>query len=201
VLRQLGRHDTLDGFGFAGSTFRRRTLRDVRADLVERGWLIDRRRRSNGGFVLGVALLSTALVAGLSSFMGTAAAGLGVGALLGALPRFPRTEAGMRQRAAHRADAQRQYDDLQEQLSHAHEQAAARLVEVLPHLVLERILTPRMLKAIADQMDAAEEHRPAPEWIRDEREEISSFADGCRRLGGLLTSLGARPVRDLFRLS
>lgn len=198
VVRQLGRHDTLNGFGFAGSTFRRRTLRDVRADLVERGWLLDRHRRSNACLALGLVLVGIGLVAGLSLLTGATSIGLGVGSLLAALPRYPVTKAGARRRASHRAYAESQHDQIRTHLSDAPARASAQLLDVLPHLILERIATPRWLGALADRLETADVG-PPPDWIRSETDKRSSFADGCRLIGNTLTALGARPVRDRFR--
>jgi hypothetical protein len=194
ALRQLGRHDTLGGFGFAGSTFRRRTLRDVRADLVDRGGLADRRRRSNACLALGVTLLaagSVGLIGGLSTLASAASAGLGVGGLLAAGVRYPVTETGARHRAVHRAYAERQRERIRERLPDHSEEAAAILVEALPALVLERIATPRWLDAGTDRFDTTGA-RSAPDWIRDEVDDLDSFADACRVLGDGLRAVGAR---------
>jgi hypothetical protein len=194
VLRQLGRHDTLDGFGFAGSTFRRRTLRDVRAALAERGWLADRRRRSNACLALGLVLLGGGLlgpVAGLSALAGAASAGLGAGSLLAAVPRYPLTDQGARRRAAHQAYAAHRQDQIRTQLSDHPDQAAETLLAALPALVLERIATPHWLEAVATRLDDGRCAKPAPDWIRDEVDGTASMADACRTLARLLRALGA----------
>jgi hypothetical protein len=199
VLRQLGRHDTLNGFGFAGSTFRRRTLRDVRADLVERGWLVDRHRRSNVCLLLGLALLGSAFVAGWGSVVGTAIAGGGTGGLLAATRRYPLTATGARLRAAHRAYAQRQHKRLRACLPGAPERAAVLWEDVLPHLILERIVTPRRLNVLADAVEEAGCARPVPDWMQDDIEESVTVADGCRTLSHVLAALGAVPVAERVR--
>jgi len=195
VLRQFGRHDTLSGFGFAGSTFRRRTLRDVRTALVERGWLSDRRRRANALLGLAVALLGTGVavaVQGGDASTGALLFGGAVGSVVGAVPRFPVTEAGARRRAAHRAYAQQQRDRIRAYLPARPAQAWAMLVEGLPHLVLERRATPRWLSAVAGQFEAAGPEEPAPDWVQDEEGEVTSIADTCRVLAHVLRALGAR---------
>jgi hypothetical protein len=194
VLRQLGRHDTLDGFGFAGSTFRRRTLRDVRADLVARGWLADRRRRSNACLAVGALLLGASgagLWAGLPPVGAAAGAGLGLGALGATLVRYPITEAGARVRAAHRAYAEAQADRVRRALADDAERAAAGLIDALPALVLERIATPRWLRAVAARFEDAPDEEPGPDWLRDEVDGLDSFADACRTLGAVVAALGA----------
>jgi hypothetical protein len=194
ALRQVGRHDTLAGFGFAGSTFRRRTLRDVRADLVERGWLADRSQRSNGCLALGLVLLSVGLLGaagGLPVLGAAASAGLGTGALIAACVRYPVTEAGAQRRAAHRAYAERQRARIRDALPDAPERAAAVLREALPALVLERIATPRWLVAAADRFEAATVEGPPPDWFRDEVDGIASFPDACRALASVLRTMNA----------
>jgi len=194
VLRQLGRHDTLGGFGFAGSTFRRRTLRDVRTDLVERGDLADRSKRSNGCLALGLAALLVSLF-GLAGGLGTlcaAGGGLGVGALIAACVRYPVTAAGAQRRAAHRAYAERQRDRLQALLPDAPERAAAVLMEALPALVLERIATPPWLTAVADRLEPASGDDSPPDWIRDEIDGCATDVEACRTLAHVLRALGAR---------
>jgi len=195
ALRQLGRHGTLGGFGFAGSTFRRRTLRDVRANLIERGWLMDRQRRSNGCLALGLALLGGAVFgpfAELSLLAATGSAGMGVGSLIAAGVRYPVTEAGARRRAAHRAYAERQRDRLRTHLPDHPDRAADVLLESLPVLVLERIATPRWLRLVADRLADASAERRAPDWVRDEVDGTKSLADACRTLAHVLRALGAR---------
>ena len=196
ALRQLGRHDTLGGFGFAGSTFRRRTLRDVRADLIESGGLTDRSRRSNACLVLGLVLLGAGLlgpIGGLSPLVAAAGTGLGAGSLIAAGVRYPVTAAGARRRAAHRAHAERQRDRLRTHLPGHPDRAADVLLEALPALILERIATPRWLAALADRFD--DPHGPPPNWIRDEVDKTASFADACRTLAHVLRALGARTPR------
>ncbi|PSQ97426.1 MAG: hypothetical protein BRD55_02235 [Bacteroidetes bacterium SW_9_63_38] len=194
VLRQLGRHDTLNGFGFAGSTFRRRTLRDVRADLVEKGELVDRSRRSTACVLLGGVLLVTSGV-GLGMSGPVAWGGTGLGAGLGMLGiatvRYPCTEAGARIRAAHRASAEQTRNEIEDRLSTSPARAAALLVGTLPALVLERIATPRWLHAVADAVEGAEGGRL--DWIQDEGEPGASLADDLRTLAAILKALGAGP--------
>jgi hypothetical protein len=197
VLRQLGRHDTLDGFSFAGSTFRRRTLRDVRADLIERGWLLDRRRRSNALLSLGLVLVGVGLVAGLGA-ASAMSVGLGAGSLLAATRRYPATAVGAKHRARHRAFAECQRDQVRTHLSDAPERAADRLLDTLPHLVLERIATPRALYAVADRLDDVD-GGPVPNWMQEEGQAVSSVAAGYRMLGDVLRALGARPLSEFIR--
>ena len=199
ILRQLGRHDTLDGFGFAGSTFRRRTLRDVRDDLIERGWLVDRHRRSNMCLVLGLTLLGIGLVASLGPLLSAMATGLGTGSLLAATARFPVTETGAHHRATHRAYAQSQYDRLRAHGCDVPERADRLLSKALPHLILERMGTPRRLRAIAAQREAAEISESRLDWVRDEEGTDASLGDDCRTLGHVLTSLGCQPISDRLR--
>ena len=194
VLRQLGRHDTLDGFGFAGSTFRRRTLRDVRADLVARGWLADRSRRSTVCLLLGLALIGTSggfLAAGGASLWAAGSLSFGLSGLLAASGRYPVTKAGARMRAAHRAFAERQRKQVESRLSRAPQQAIAVLIEALPVLVLERIATPRWLRAVAA---AVEEEGPTRlDWVRDEVGRRASCADDLRVLAAILRAFGTGP--------
>jgi hypothetical protein len=193
ALRQLGRHDTLGGFGFAGSTFRRRTLRDVRADLIERGCLTDRARRSNVCLALGLVLLTgsgVGVLAGSFLLVAAAGAGLGMGSLLAALPRYPATDEGARRRAAHRAYAGRQRDRIRALLAEDSGCAEEVFLDVLPALVLDRIATPRWLIGVADSFDEADGARPAPDWIRDEIAPIASMADACRTLAHVLRAMG-----------
>jgi hypothetical protein len=193
VLRQLGRHDTLDGFGFAGSTFRRRTLRDVRADLIERGCLADRARRSNVCLALGLVLLTgsgVGVLAGSFLLVAAAGAGLGMGSLLAALPRYPATDEGARRRAAHRAYAGRQRDRIRALLAEDSGCAEEVFLDVLPALVLDRIATPRWLIGVADSFDEADGARPVPDWIRDEIAPIASMAEACRTLAHVLRAMG-----------
>jgi hypothetical protein len=195
VLRQLGRHDTLDGFGFSGSTFRRRTLRDVRAALVARGRLADRSRRSTVCALAGGALLTASGLggaAGLPVLWSAAGLGGGLGGLLAATVRYPLTAAGARRRAAHRAHAERRHEQIDRGVDEAPARAAALLREALPVLVLERLATPRWLAAVADRLDAAEGEIDAPGWVRDEGPAGASFADACRTLAAVLQALGAR---------
>ena len=203
ALRQLGRHDTLGGFGFAGSTFRRRTLRDVRADLVKRGGLADRTRRSNVCLVLGLALVAGgggAACAGLSAVGGAAGIGLGVGSLAAALPRYPVTPAGARRRTLHRAHAERQRDRIRTLLPDQPERVVEILLDALPGLVLERIATPRWLRAVASQLDDATAECRPPDWVQDEVGTTESMADACRILADVLWALGARtPLRERLR--
>jgi hypothetical protein len=201
-LRQIGRHDTIGGFGFAGSTFRRRTLRDVRADLVERGWLSDRHRRSDACVALGVVLLaagSASLIGGLSALVGAASVGGGVGSLVAAGVRYPVTETGARHRAAHRAFAETQRDRIQERLPDRPEEAVAMLVEALPALILERIATPRWLDAVADRLAAGEEVPGAPDWVRDEVDDAESAADACRTLAHVLRAMNVHTPPSIVR--
>jgi uncharacterized protein (TIGR04222 family) len=194
VLRQLGRHDTLDGFGFAGSTFRRRTLRDVRADLVTRGWLADRARRSTVCLLLGAAVLATSgvgLAGGLPLLWGAGGLGFGLGGLLAASVRYPVTEAGAQLRAAHRAHAERQRARIEARLSDAPQHAMALLIEALPSLVLERVATPRWLRAVAGAVEGEETIRL--NWVRDEVGTSSSCADDLQALAAILRALGAGP--------
>jgi hypothetical protein len=196
VLRQLGRHDTLNGFGFAGSTFRRRTLRDVRADLVDKGWLSDCRRRSNACLLLGLALTVGCGIGGavgVPTFWVAGGIGLGVGGLGAASVRYPVTEGGARTRAAHRAYADRQQARIETALSDAPEEAAARLEAALPALVLERMATPKWLHTVADRFDATDRTVDAPSWLQRDGERPDSFADFCRTLGPVLTAMGAGP--------
>lgn len=200
VLRQLGRHNTLDGFGFAGSTFRRRTLRDVRADLVARGWLADRRRRSTACLLTGGVLAGASgagLLAGLPPVGAAAGLGLGVGALAAALVRYPVTTEGARTRAAHRAHAERQRGRIEDALPDDPERAAALLVDALPRLVLERLATPRGLAALSTRFAEAGPKTPPPEWLRDEVDGLDTFADACRTLGAVLTALAGRCTLEL----
>jgi uncharacterized protein (TIGR04222 family) len=202
VLRQLARHDTLDGFGFAGSTFRRRTLRDVRADLIDRGWLADRRRRSTACLLGGGLLLGTSgagLWGGLPPVGGAAGLGLGVGALAAGLVRYPVTDDGARIRAAHRAHAQRQWDRIRDRLPDDPARAASRLEAALPSLVLERLATPSALGALADRFDEAGPTAPPPGWLRDEVDGLDTVADGCRALAAVLVALGARKFGGVGR--
>ena len=195
ALRQLSRHDTLDGFGFAGSTFRRRTLRDVRRRLVERGWLADRRRRSTGALLLGLGLLGGAgggLLTGASAMAIAVGTGMGTGSLLAAVPRFPVTTTGARRRAAHRAYARAQHEQIHDLLPGPPRRAARRLIEALPALVLERRATPRRLCALADRFEAADADVPVPDWVRDEGGGADTFADACRTLAHVLRALGAK---------
>lgn len=194
VLRQLGRHDTLNGFGFAGSTFRRRTLRDVRARLLERGWLEDHRVRSNLLLGLGLGLLGGGIVGllGGSALTGTASIGLGLSGLIAAIPRYPVTEEGARRRADHRAYALDQRNQIERHLPDRPAQGATILVEALPALVLERVATPQWLDGIADRIDARSPQLTAPSWIRDEVDGTQSFADALRTLGTALDAMGAR---------
>jgi hypothetical protein len=188
ALRQLGRHDTLGGFGFAGSTFRRRTLRDVRADLVERGGLADRSRRSNACLSLGLVLVAGsggAALASLSAVGVAAGMGLGMGSLVAAI-------AGARRRALHRAYAERQRDRVRAHLPDQPERAVEILLDALPGLVLERIATPRWLRAVADRLEGAPAETRAPDGVRDEEDGIASGADACRTLARVLRALGAR---------
>ena len=193
VLRQLGRHDTIGGFGFAGSTFRRRTLRDVRADLVASGGLADRRRSSNALLALALLLAGagggTALL-DASALVSAPLVGGALGCAIGAIPRHPVTDAGARRRAAHRAYAERQRDRLQALLPDAPEHAAAVLSEALPALVLERIATPRWLTAVADRLSPSASAPPS--WIRDEIDGCTTDAEACRTLAHVLRALGAR---------
>jgi uncharacterized protein (TIGR04222 family) len=194
VLRQLGRHDTLDGFGFAGSTFRRRTLRDVRADLVTRGWLADRARRSTVCLLLGVAVFAASgvgLAGGLPLLWGSGGLGFGLGSLLAASVRYPVTEAGARMRVAHRAHAERQRARIEAHLSDAPRHAMNLLVEALPSLVLERVATPRWLRAVAGAVEGEETTRLT--WVRDEVGTSSSCADDLQALAAILRALGAGP--------
>ena len=202
VLRQLGRHDTLDGFGFAGSTFRRRTLRDVRADLVARGWLADRRRRSTACLVAGGVLAGTSgagLLAGLPPVGAAAGLGLGVGALAAALVRYPVTDDGARVRAAHRAHAEKRRGRIEDTLPDDPERAATLLVTALPSLVLERLATPSALDVLADRFDETGPTAPPPGWLRDEIDGLNTFADACRTLAAVLAALGAGRIRRLGR--
>ncbi len=196
ALRQFGRHDTLGGFGFAGSTFRRRTLRDVRADLVERGWLADRHRRSNTCLALGLVLLGVSvfgLTGEMSLFASAAGAGLGVGSLIAASVRYPLTRDGARRRAAHRAYAEERRDRVHALLSDCPEEAVAVPWDPLPALVLERIGTPGWLRAVAVRFAAAGEKHDdgAPDWIRDEVDGTESVADACRTIAFALERAGA----------
>jgi uncharacterized protein (TIGR04222 family) len=194
ILRQLGRHDTLDGFGFAGSTFRRRTLRDVRADLVNRGWLADRARRSTVCLLLGAAVFAASgvgLAGGLPLLWSAGGLGFGLGGLLAASVRYPVTEAGARMRAAHRVHAERQRARIEAHLSDAPQHAMALLVEALPSLVLERVATPRWLRAVAGAVEGKETTRL--NWVRDEVGTSSSCADDLRTLAAILRALGAGP--------
>ena len=201
VLRQLGRHDTLNGFGFAGSTFRRRTLRDVRADLVERGWLADRREASNALLALALLLVGVgggaALLGGGGALVTALLVGGGLGCTMGAIPRYPVTEAGAQHRAAHRAHAERRRDCIQAHLPDDPARAAAVLREALPALVLDRIATPRWLTAVADRLESTAGDGPPPDWIRDDIDGVASRADACRILARVLQALGARsPIAE-----
>lgn len=192
VLRQLGRHDTLDGFGFAGSTFRRRTLRDVRADLIDRGWLADRRRQSNacllaGGLLLGAS--GAGLLGGIPPVGAAAGLGLGVGALGAALVRYPVTTEGARVRAAHRAAAEKHRGRIEDALPDNPERAAALLVDALPRLVLERLATPRELAALSTRVAEAGPKTLPPDGLRDEVDGLDTFSDACRTLAAVLAAL------------
>lgn len=193
VLRQLGRHDTLGGFGFAGSTFRRRTLRDVRTDLVERGWLADRSRRSNVCLVLGLGLLGISVFGpgDMSLLVSAASAGGGIGSLIAAGVRYPLTEAGAQPRAAHRAYAHQHRPHIRTHLSDRPVHAARLLMDALPALVLERIATPAWLSTIADRLDASDVDLDPPTWVRDDLSGGDSFADACRTLARVLSAVGA----------
>lgn len=194
VLRQLGRHDTLDGFGFAGSTFRRRTLRDVRADLVERGWLTDCHRRSNALLAAGVVFVAVGFVGGFGlewAMAGAAGVGLGVGSFIAAVPRYPLTDRGARRRAAHRAYAHRQSDRIQEGLEDDPQRAAALLLEALPVLILERIATPQWIDDLADRFATAPTEISPPSWLRDETSSMTSGTDMCHVLRSVCSALGA----------
>ena len=202
VLRQLARHDTLDGFGFAGSTFRRRTLRDVRAELLDRGWLADRRRRSTVGLLGGGLLLAASgagLWGGLPPVGAAAGLGLGVGALVAGLVRYPVTDDGARVRAGHRAHAERQWGRIRDHLPADPERAAAGLITALPSLVLERLATPTALDALADRFDETGPTAPPPGWLRDEVDGLDTVADACRTLAAVLAALGAGRVGRLGR--
>lgn len=195
ALRQLGRHDTLGGFGFAGSTFRRRTLRDVRADLIDRGWLADRHRRSNVCVTLGLLLLGSGAfgpAVGFSVLGSAAAAGFGAGSLIAACARYPMTEAGAQRRAAHRHFAETQRTYIQELFLDRGEKMADRLTDALPALILERIATPRWLNDVADRLAEMEGRSDAAAWIQDEVEGAESAADACRTLAHVLRTLTVR---------
>lgn len=196
VLRQLGRHDTLDHFGFAGSTFRRRTLRDVRTDLVEKRWLSDCRRRSNACLLLGLALgvgSGVGGAAGMPMFWAAGGIGLGLGGLGAASVRYPVTEVGARTRAGHRAHAERQRTRIEASLTEAPERAAAQLEDALPALVLERQATPRWLRIVADRFEAVGAVVEAPAWLQHNGDPLRSFAEFCRTLGSVLKAMGAGP--------
>jgi hypothetical protein len=94
-------------------------------------------------------------------------------------------------RAAHRAHAERQRARIEDHLSDAPQQALDMLVEALPALVLERIATPRWLRAVADAVEGAEAMRL--DWVRGEVEPRSSCADDLRALAAILRALGAGP--------
>lgn len=149
--------------------------------------------------VLGLVFVITALVGGWGSVVSAAIAGSGVGGLLAATCRYPPTATGVRLRAAHRACAQRQHKRLRACLSEAPERAAVLWEDVLPHLILERIATPRRLNALADAVEEAGCARPRPGWMQDDVDESATFADGCRTLGHVLAALGAVPVAERVR--
>lgn len=194
VVRQLGRHSTLDGFGFAGSTFRRRTLRDVRTDLVERGWLEDCHRRSNGLLAAGAVCLTAGILGGLVSewaVLGATGVGLGIGSMVAAVPRYPLTNEGARRRAAHHFYAHRQCDRIQERLQDDPQRAASLLLEALPSLILERIATPQWLDDLADRFAPTPTEISPPSWLRDETSSMTSGTDMCRVLGSVCSALVA----------
>lgn len=204
ILRQLVRHDTLEGFGFAGSTFRRRTLREVRSDLIDRGWLEDQPSSSNALLALGAGLLTGAVIcatADIALLVPAALSGLGTGNLVAAGIRCPLTTAGARRRAAHQGYAVHSATRIQKHLSENPERAAALLLGDLPHLILQRWATPQRLRAVADRCDACDVALKGPDWIQSDGGERQPFADFCRDLAAVLAALGARtPLRSRLRL-
>ena len=200
VLRQLLRHDSVDGFGFAGSTFRRRTLRAVRGTLVARGWVADRRRASTllwGGAVLGVGAAGLLAGTGVGPRWAPAVlAGLGMAGTLAALPRFPQTKAGAAALAGHETAVQAQRDHITDTASSQPTSAARRLRAALPALVLTRQARPRWLHLVATSLDSASDAPSPPSWVQHNGEPPATWAEAVQHIGTVLRAMGAVPLRN-----
>lgn len=179
LLDRLARHESLRSFRKEEKGFRERAVEGLRAELVDRGLLRDRSERSRRtrrwSLVLaaaGVAGLAAGAVTGAAPAWETAGLLLGgaLGAGVAAAREFEVTGAGARARARVRGSLEHWQEEIEEAADGEEaerREAARRLVERLPWLVLERGFAPQVASELEEELDDEDARLLRPDWVRD----------------------------------
>lgn len=173
LIEALRSHDTLTDFFQKKGTWQHRQVKQIRNDLVARGWIIEHPARSWGSALGGVALFAGGLAGlfTLSGWMAAVAAGLGMGAGVGgvliATQYRTLSETGVRERAEVQAYLDRERTAVESTLDANPVAAAHRFVEVLPWLTLDTSVNSTYVKAINDALEKRPNAVTLPPWIED----------------------------------
>lgn len=173
-LSELSPYDTLDEVAKEMTSFRKEQRTEIRKRLVQRGWLYDRTKERNryltlsvlciliglGALIFGIRehLVDMAYVVGL--FCGT-----GIGLLFLVDPQFARTETGDQKRADLSAYLDHTRDEMERLRDNAPAEAANRLPELLPWLLLDKKISETWFKKLAKALDEAGYSDRLPEWL------------------------------------
>ncbi len=166
---ELGEYETLDDFWSDTRSFRRDVLRDVRDALFERGWMENHTTRS--GLLLGGALVAllggfAAVITGGSAlrlYLLSAGMGVGLGGVIAAVRRYTWTEDGARRAAALRGYLDYEKSNIERLRDTSPAQAAERLVDVLPWLLLHDEVSRAWIEKTKEALDAADEVPELPD--------------------------------------
>ncbi len=173
-LSEIRQHETLDDVAKEMTSFRKEQRTEIRKRLVQRSWLYDRTKERNRFALLsmaGIVFGLGALVFGIMQHIADTAYVVGpiVGGGLGLLflvdPQFARTETGDQRRAEINAYLDRIRDEMERLRDNAPAEAADRLPEVLPWLLLDSKISETWFKKLARALDNAGYANRLPEWL------------------------------------
>ena len=173
-LSELSQYDTLDAVADEMTTFRKEQRTEIRKQLVQRGWLYDRTGERNRFALLSVVGIVTglaALVFGIMQHIVNMAyvvgplTGGGLGLLFFVDPQFARTETGDQKRANIQAYLDHVRSEMERLRDNAPAEAADRLPDVLPWLLLDKKISVTWFKKLAKALDKAGYADRLPEWI------------------------------------
>lgn len=173
-LSELSQYETLDDVTTDMISFRKEQRTEIRKRLVQRGWLYDRTAERNRYVILSAICLLIgigALIFGIREHLVNMAYGFGLffGAGLGLLflvdPQFAHTETGDQKRTDIQAYLDHVRSDMERLRDNAPAEAANRLPDLLPWLLLDSKISATWFKKLATALDEAGYADRLPPWL------------------------------------
>lgn len=181
LIDEMKQHDTLEDFGSGARSYRSDELETIRDDLIEEGYLMNRRSRSMRLLGAGVLADLVAIVLGivLGGWVWIVAGllfGLSAGAIFASTRTYTPTEKGAQLKADVEAYLDYVRDEIERLRPYDPAEAARTFIRELPWLSLDSDVDQRWVKKLADALKEAREDLEVPPWAEDLTDETVETA-------------------------